>query len=80
MTAAAKRTDLHELVDQLNPAQADAVHAVIVQLVKPRGTDLVDGRVKTQRHLSFAGTLSAEPELAQRSDEILQDIVARHPE
>ena len=35
MTAAHPKADLHELVDQLNPTQADAVRAVVVQLVTP---------------------------------------------
>lgn len=87
MTAAHQHPDLHELVDQLNPAQAEAVRAVVVQFVAPAGdrrTDTDDAAVDTgqpepaRRRLSFAGTLSAEPELAQRAEEILDEIVTRN--
>lgn len=30
------------------------------------------------RRLSFAGTLSADPDLAERAEEILDEIVRRH--
>ena len=73
MTAAPQHPDLHELVDQLSPAQADAVRAVVVQLVThaPAAETL-------PRRLSFAGTLSAEEDFAERSEEILDEIVRRN--
>lgn len=74
MTAAPRHPDLHELVDQLSPAQADAVRAVVLQLVKPPAA------VTLGRRLSFAGTLSAEPDLAERSEEILDEIARRNAE
>ncbi len=78
MTAARKHPDLHELVDQLNLAQADAVRAVVLQIVAP-STDAADTTEAgtLPRRLSFAGTLSAEPDLAERSEEILDEIVCR---
>ncbi len=75
MTAARDHRDLHELVDQLSREQADAVRAVVVQFLAP-GADLTPGHTSpatgkpqgTRRRLSFAGTLSAEPDLAERAD------------
>ena len=77
MTAAPQHLDLHELVDQLSPSQADAVRAVVVQLVTPlaKATETVE---TLPRRLSFAGTLSAEPDFAERSEEILDEIVRRN--
>ncbi|MDQ2846687.1 MAG: hypothetical protein M3Y77_10140 [Actinomycetota bacterium] len=73
MTAAPQQPDLHELVDQLSPAQADAVRAVVIQFVAPaRGAEALP------RRLSFAGTLSAEEDFAERSEEILDEIVRRN--
>lgn len=73
MTAAPQHSDLHELVDQLNPAQADAVRAVVLQLV----TSPAKATETLPRRLSFAGTLSAEPDFAERSEEILDQIIRR---
>lgn len=76
MTAAPQHPDLHELVNQLSPAQADAVRAVVIQFVGRE--ELGTGHGQAPRRLSFAGTLSAEPDLAQRAEEILDEIVTRH--
>lgn len=76
MTAAPQHSDLHELVDQLSPAQADAVRAVVVQFVIPAQEPIKTG--SGSRRLSFAGTLSAEPDLAERAEEILDEIVSRN--
>jgi len=73
MTAAPQHPDLHELVDQLNPAQADAVRAVVLQFVAP-GTAEAE---TLPRRLPFIGTLSAEEDFAERSEEILDEIVRR---
>jgi hypothetical protein len=78
VSAAHQHPDLHELVDQLNPAQADAVHAVIVQLVTGGHAESGVEQPQPPRRLSFAGTLSAEPDLAERSEEILDEIVTRN--
>lgn len=75
MTAAPQHPDLHELVDQLSPTQADAVRAVVVQLVSPAHETTQAG--SGSRRLSFAGTLSAESDLAERAEEILDEIVRR---
>jgi hypothetical protein len=75
--AARSHHDLHDLVDQLNPDQADAVRAVLRLIVAPREEErrgLEEDR-PPRRRLSFAATLSAEPNLAERSEEILGEIV-----
>ncbi len=74
MTAAPQHPDLHELVDQLSPAQADAVRAVVIQFVTPAPA----GAETLPRRLPFIGTLSAEEDLAERSEEILEEIVRRN--
>jgi hypothetical protein len=77
--------DLHRLVDQLNPGQADALRAVALQLVttqpaspEPRtGEDGGTSEMARHRVLSIAGIISAEPDLAERSEEILRELVER---
>lgn len=82
MTAEAHHyDDLHRLVDQLNPDQAEAVHAVVLQLVvaadSPGSADN-DSDEQPRRHFSFAGSISAEPDFAERSEEILNEMVQRN--
>jgi hypothetical protein len=77
VTSAHIHHDLHDLVDQLSPDQADAVRAVLRLIVTPREDErrgLEEDR-QPRRRLSFAGTLSAEPDFAERSEEILDEIV-----
>ena len=75
MTAAHQHPDLHELVDQLNPAQADAVRAVVLQIVTPAPDEAAE---TLPRRLPFLGTLQAEEDFAERSEEILDEIVRRN--
>lgn len=72
--------DLHQLVDQLSPKQADAVRAVVVQLVTAAGSPRSDDESDTslRRHFSFAGSISAEPDFTERSEEILDEMVRRN--
>ena len=73
MTAEAHNYDeLHRLVDRLEPDQADAVRAVVLQLVSAGHG--VPEHPDRQRHFSFAGSISAEPDFAERSEEILEEI------
>jgi hypothetical protein len=84
MTAEAYRyDDLHRLVDQLNPEQADALRAVALQLVTAnapsRETSVGRDQASVRRRtLSITGIISAEPDLAERSEEILRELVERH--
>jgi hypothetical protein len=77
VTAPHRQSDLHELVDQLSPAQADAVRAVVLQLVSP-AREQADTAASARRALSFAGTLTAEPKLAERAEQILDEIITRN--
>lgn len=83
MTAAYDYEDLHRLVDRLTPDQARALRAVALQLVVTEAseeddtTEAVGGR---RRHLSFAGVMQAEPDLAERSEEILREERAEQAE
>jgi hypothetical protein len=74
MAAGTSAPGPHERVDQLNPAQADAVRAVVVQFVNPATTDAEP----LPRRLSFAGTWSAEQDLAERSEEIIDETACRN--
>ncbi|MFG3617950.1 hypothetical protein [Nocardia sp. NPDC047654] len=83
MTAAFEYEDLHRLVDRLTPDQAHALRAVALQLVV---TDTAERSPVTEppgerrRHLSFAGMMHAEPDLAARSEELLREERGRHVE
>jgi len=71
--------DLHRLVDRLNPGQADALRAVALQLVTATGAgDDADPDEQPVRHFSFAGSISAEPDFAERSEDILNEMVRRN--
>jgi hypothetical protein len=74
MTAAPQHGDLHELVDQLSPAQADAVRAILAEFV----TGSAGTGQTLPRRLPFIGMLEAEPDFAERSEEIIDEIVRRN--
>ena len=71
MTAAHQHPDLHELVDQLNPAQADAVRAVVLQLVthEPAAAETET----LPRKLAFVGAGASGTGITHRIDELLAD-------
>ena len=71
MTAAPQHLDLHELVDQLNPAQADAVRAVVLQLVTP--THIGAETETLPRKLAFVGAGASGTGITHRIDELLAD-------
>jgi hypothetical protein len=60
----ATRDELHHLVDEL----AETEVALVLDIVRDR----VARQPERKRRLSFAGLLSAEPDLASRSEEILR--------
>jgi hypothetical protein len=72
--------DLHRLVDRLRPDQADEVRAVVLQLVASAdtGSGNLGSGDSPQRSFLFAGSMSAEPDFAERSEEILDEIVRRN--
>jgi hypothetical protein len=77
--------DLHELVDRLSPAQADAVREVVRHLVAAVQPAVPAGdrggvvpRGEPHRRLSFAGALrSGRGDLAARSEEIIRAELGR---
>ena len=85
MTAAAHNyEDLHRLVDQLRPEQTEPAHALLLQLVDAArtGPDTPTGdqrgtEPRRYRRLSFAGIISAEPDLAERSEDIIREMFER---
>ncbi|AJE85191.1 MULTISPECIES: hypothetical protein [Streptomyces] len=68
--------ELHRLIDQLRPDQAEAVRSVVLHLVVDN-TGITENAAEEpparRRRLSFAGSLEAEPDLATRSSEILRE-------
>lgn len=88
MTVTPEHGDLHRMVDQLDPDQVRALHAVAQQLLraKPEGGTfgrgaaaapeslLADERV---REFSIVGLLDGAPDLAERSEEILRGEFAK---
>jgi hypothetical protein len=85
VTAAHDYDDLHRLVDRLTPGQARALRAVALVLVESRPDEteaLAPANVSTdrRRRLSFAGIMDAEPDLAERSEDILRAEFGRRPE
>ncbi len=69
MTAAHDYEDLHRLVDRLTPDQAHEVRQHALRLVSEDETALSS----VPRDLSFIGLIHAEPDLAERSEDILRE-------
>lgn len=70
------RDEFHHLVDDLPDEQV----APMLALVRASMQDQPAGAGETpprRRKLSFAGLISAEPDLAERSEEILRDEFGR---
>lgn len=84
MTAAHEYDDLHRLVDRLTPGQARALRAVALELVDGGAGELDAagshgaGRGR-RRRLSFVGLMEAEPDLGERSEEILRAELGHRP-
>jgi hypothetical protein len=77
VTAAHDYEELHSLVDQLTPIQAQALRAVTLQLLVSRPQDAA-APLARRRTLSFAGIMDAEPDLAERFEDILRAELGRH--
>jgi hypothetical protein len=79
----AAHEELHHLVDRLNNDQADALRAVALQLVVGHAGETTspdaEASAEPRRTLSFVGLIDAEPDLAERSEEILRDEFGRRP-
>ncbi|MFG1874114.1 hypothetical protein ACGFIV_04675 [Sphaerisporangium sp. NPDC049003] len=79
MTAAPNYQDLHALVDQLRPDQAQELRAVALRLVKSNeaAEELECEQRSRRRRLSFIGTMnSGAGDLAERHEEIIREGLA----
>lgn len=76
MTAAPQHPDLHELVDQLNPAQADAVRAVVLQLVTVEAEQpepAAETMPRARRELAFAAAGATEHGITTTMEQALAE-------
>ncbi len=63
------------MVDRLTPGQAKEIRRHLLRLVKDQEDQEgeLGGRVRpVPRHLSFIGLIHAEPDLAERSEDLLR--------
>jgi hypothetical protein len=73
VTAAHDYEDLHRLVDRLTPVQARELRNHALRLVDEEQREEPTADVgSVPRDLSFIGIIHAEPDLADRSEEILR--------
>jgi hypothetical protein len=68
------REDLHQLVEQLDVDDLDAAESALRGLVQRSAETPVRA---PRRRFRFAGGMTAEPDLAARSSEILRDELGR---
>jgi hypothetical protein len=84
MTMSPEHVDLHRMVDQLDPDQVRALHAVAQQLLRPIVGHPHSGEALTPepeslladepvRDFSFIGLFNGAPDLSERSEEILRE-------
>jgi hypothetical protein len=71
------RDEFHHLVDDLPDAQVAPLLALVRASMQDQQVGTTDA-LPRRRKLSFAGLISAEPDLAERSEEILRDEFGRH--
>lgn len=75
MTAVHQHPDLHELVDRLNPAQADAVRAVVLQLATSTADDSseTEAAPRKRRELAFAAIGATKHGITTTMEQALAD-------
>ncbi|MBF6351963.1 hypothetical protein IU448_23525 [Nocardia flavorosea] len=73
MTAAFDHMTLRDLVGLLSEDEQRDLRPVVLPLVASHGEPIPEHDVagETARHLSFAGTVEAEPDFASSSQEVL---------
>ncbi|GAA4403482.1 hypothetical protein [Tsukamurella soli] len=71
MTAAPEHSDLHDLVDRLSPSQADAVRAVLLQLVAPQHDATTSP--SQPRKLAFIAAGASSTGITPRIDALLSE-------
>jgi hypothetical protein len=72
VTAAHDYEDLHRLVDRLTPGQARELRNHALRLVDEEQEEPAAEPRSLPRDLSFVGIIHAEPDLAERSEDILR--------
>ncbi|MDN3359946.1 hypothetical protein [Actinomadura sp. DC4] len=73
MTAAHDYEDLHRLVDRLTPVQAHELRDHALRLIDEDEQEEPTSETRSvPRELSFIGIIHAEPDLAERSEDILR--------
>jgi hypothetical protein len=72
VTAAHDYEDLHRLVDRLTPGQARELRNHALRLVEEDREEPPAKARSVPRDLSFVGIIHAEPDLAERSEDILR--------
>lgn len=71
------RDEFHHLVDDLPDEQVEPLLALVRASMQDQQAD-TDAEPPRRRRLSFAGLISAEPDLAERSEDIIRDEFGRH--
>ena len=85
MTIAPHASAVHHMVDQLEPGQVEALYVILqgmvpeppiadTPLTATNETDLAEQPV---RELSFIGLFAGEPDLAERSKDIVREEIAK---
>jgi hypothetical protein len=85
MTIAPHASAVHSMVDQLAPGQVEALYVILqgmlpeppisdISLTAAHEEELADQPV---RELSFIGLFAGEPDLAERSKEIVREEIAK---
>lgn len=68
--------DLHRLVDQLTDEQVAEARTFMLGLVRQRESR-ENRSGSARRQLSFIGIVDADPDLAERSEDILRELARR---
>jgi hypothetical protein len=79
MTVAPHRSEVHHMVDQLSPGQVEALYVLLQSMTgredrptPPRAGDNAPD-VTAKHRFSFIGIMEGEPDLAERSAQILRE-------
>ncbi|MEU8271194.1 hypothetical protein AB0B89_29055 [Sphaerisporangium sp. NPDC049002] len=81
MAAAPHHSEVHRMVDRLAPGQVEALYVILQSMVgqaQPDSEDIAGGEpaapeVPQKHRFSFIGIMDGEPELAERSAQILRE-------
>jgi hypothetical protein len=80
MTIAPHGPAIHRLVDQLAPEQAEALYVILQGMVnEPDDPTTPQAPAETGHRFSFIGIMNGEPDLAERSTQILREELGNPP-